>query len=173
VNRAEKRGLVESLNERFKRATITIRTEFAGLSVAEMNRLRQELREVKGEYKVAKNTMLKLAVRDTPYAVMIEQLDGQTGLAFGEADAAEVARVLVRFAEQHAGLRITGGALEGEVLTDDAIDWLARLPSKEVVLAQLLGVIQAPATELVRLIQEPATRLVRLAAEIEKKRKAE
>lgn len=173
MNRPQKEELVKGLNERFNRAKIAVLTEFGGLSVGQMNQLRRELRRVRGEYKVAKNTLTRLAVRKTSYEALTPALDGQVGLAFGEGDVAEVARVLIRFAEQHEGFRVTAGAIEGQVLTNNEIEALAKLPSREVVLGQLLALMLAPATQLVRLMQEPAARMVRMLAELEKKRKSE
>jgi len=173
VNRPQKEELVKGLNERFNKAKIAVLTEFGGLSVGEMNQLRRELRQVRGEYKVAKNTLTRLAVRKTAYEGLAPALDGQVGLAFGEGDVADVAKVVIRFAEQHEGLRVAGGAIEGRVLTKSEIEELAKLPSKEVVFGQLLAVLLAPATQLVRLMQEPAARIVRLLAELERKRKSE
>jgi large subunit ribosomal protein L10 len=99
-------------------------------------------------------------------------LKGPTGLVTTGKDPVAVAKVLVKFAEQNDKLKISGGVLDGEALPASAVSALAKLPSREVLLAQLLGLLQAPASQLLRTIQEPGASLVRLLGAIEKAQQA-
>lgn len=162
MDRAEKAKLVGELQDRFKQASVAMLATPRGLSVAEVQKLRRTLREVGGEYKVAKNTLARRAVQDTAYAPLHDLLDGPTGLVFGYEDPVAVAKALVRYTETTDKLSIKGGVLEQQLLAPAAVAELAKLPSREALLGQLLGLLQAPAAQLLRTIQEPAARVTRL-----------
>jgi large subunit ribosomal protein L10 len=166
VNRAEKTTGVADLHERFKQAKVTLVATSQGLSVAKMQQLRRALKQAGGEYKVAKNTLARRALKDTAYDRLESLLEGPTGLVFGYSDPVAVTKVLVRFAEENDKLSIKAAALDGSLLEPAAVTELAKLPSREVLLAKLLGVLQAPATQLVRTIQEPGARLARLLDQV-------
>jgi len=166
VNREEKVASVAELQDRFQRASVTLVASSTGLTVAKTQELRRALRQAGGEFKIAKNTLARRALKDTAFGVLEELLIGPTGLVFGYDDPVAVAKVLVRFAEENDKLSITGGALEGRLLPGTAVSDLAKLPSREVLLATLLAVIQAPATQLLRTLQEPGARLARLLGQV-------
>jgi len=166
VNREEKAAAVAVLNERFKRATVTLLATSNGLSVAKMQQLRRALKQAGGEYKVAKNTFARRALKETAYAKLEELLEGPTGLVFGYSDPVAVTKVLVKFAEDNEKLSIKAGVLGDRLLEPAAVNALAKLPSREVLMAQLLGLLQAPASQLLRTIQEPGARLVRLMGRV-------
>ena len=168
MNREEKTALIADINARLRGASLAIMTEYRGLTVAQMNRLRRELKQVGGAYQVTKNTLTRRALKDTAFEKLEELLTGPTGLVTTAQDPVAVAKVLVRFAEQHDKLKITGGVLEGTVLPAANVSALARMPSREVLLAQLLGLINAPAAQLLRTIQEPAARVARLVGALER-----
>ena len=162
MNKDQKTSIVAELQDRFKQAKVALLASSTGLSVAQVQRLRRALRAAGGEYKVAKNTLTRLAIQDTAYARLNELLQGPTGLVFGYADPIAVTKVLVRFAEENDKLSIKGAVVDAQLLDPGAVDRLAKLPSREVLVAQLLGLMQAPATQLLRTIQEPAARITRL-----------
>jgi len=162
VNREEKAVAVADLQGRFQRASVTLLATSAGLTVGKMQELRRALRQAGGEYKVAKNTFARRAVKDTAYEPLQSELEGPTGLVFGYADPVAVTKVLVRFAEQNEKLAIKAAVLDKQVLKPAAVQELAKLPNREVLLAMLLGLMQAPATQLLRTINEPGARVARL-----------
>jgi ribosomal protein L10 len=166
VNREEKAATVAALHDCFKQAKVTLLATSQGLSVAKMQQLRRALKQAGGEYKVAKNTFARRALKETAYAKLEALFDGPTGLVFGYADPVAVTKVLVKFAEENEKLSITAGVLDDRVLEPAAVNALAKLPSREVLLAQLLGLLQAPASQLLRTIQEPGARLVRLMGQL-------
>jgi large subunit ribosomal protein L10 len=162
VNREEKAATVAALHERFKKATVTLLTTSQGLNVTKMQQLRRAVKQAGGEYKVAKNTFTRRALQDTSFNDMRALLDGPTGLIFGYADPVAVTKALVRFAEENEKVSIKGAVLDGEVLQPAAVSELAKLPGRDVLLAMLLRLMQAPVVGLLRTVQEPGARLVRV-----------
>lgn len=162
MERSEKNAVVASLQEKFQQAQVTLLANPIGLTVAEVTSLRRQLRAVGGEFKVAKNTLTRLAVADTRYESMREMLQGPNALVFGYSDPVSVAKVLVKYAEENKKITIRGGVLDGKAMRAEAVADLAKLPSREVLIAQLLGLLQAPASQLLRTINEPGARMARL-----------
>ena len=173
MNRAEKTALITHLHTRLRDAQLAVMTEYRGLTVAQLNRLRRELKQVGGVYQVTKNTLTRRALKDTAFEKLEALLRGPTGLVTTTQDPVAVAKVLVKFAEQHDKLKITGGVLDGTVLRAATVGDLAKLPSREVLLAQVLGLIQAPASQLLRTLQEPGAQLVRLLGALERRKSEE
>jgi large subunit ribosomal protein L10 len=162
VNREEKAAGVAALHERFKRASVALLATSHGLNVRKMQQLRRALKQVGGEYKVTKNSFARRALKDTGYSGLHDLIDGPTGLIFGYSDPVAVTKVLVRFAEENDKLSITAAVLDEKLLEPAAVGELAKLPSREVLLATLLRTMQAPAVQLLRTMQEPGARLVRV-----------
>ena len=169
MNRREKEENVAALRERFDKATVAIIAETKGLDVAAVQKLRRAVKEVGGEYKIAKNSLAKRALEETAYERLCEKLEGPSGIVFGYDDPVSVTKVLVDFAEENEVVAVRVGVLDEEVLDAAAIDALAKLPSKEALLAQLLSLMQAPATQLLRTINEPAGQLARLVEALRSK----
>ena len=137
-------------------------TDYRGLSVGKMTQLRSDVREVAGEYKVAKNNLVRLAIRDTAYQALEDFLTGPNGWVFAYDDPVGLSKALVKFAEQNEALTIKGAVLDGTLLEPAQVKGLAALPSLPELQAQLLSLMQAPASRLLRTIQEPGSQLVRL-----------
>ncbi len=150
LTRAQKQEVVKELNEKFSKAQIVILTDFTGLKLADTTQLRSKLRDVGVEFKVSKNTLFRRAVKDTPAALLEEKLIGPNAIAFGFDDPVLVAKELVKFAKDHQSLEIKGGVLDGKYMDKDDIVSLSKLPSKEVLLAQMLSVLVAPSSGLVQ-----------------------
>jgi large subunit ribosomal protein L10 len=170
VNREEKATTVATLHERFKKATVTVLATSQGLNVAKLQQLRRAVKQAGGEYKVAKNTFMRRALRDTGFSALHDLLEGPTGLIFGYADPVAVTKALVRFAEENEKLSIKAAVLDGKVLAPAAVSELAKMPGREVLLSALLRLMQAPAVQLLRTVQEPGARLVRALARIRERR---
>ena len=168
ASHAVKAQTVTAVHERFKSATMAILTEYRGLSVAQMTRLRRDIRQASGEYQVIKNTLVRRALKDTPYRALDRLLEGPNGWVFAYDDPVMLSKALVKFAEENEKLTIKGGVFEGEFLEPDRVKTLAQMPSKPELQAKLLAVIQAPATHLVRLMQEPGARVARLLEAVRK-----
>jgi large subunit ribosomal protein L10 len=163
VRRQEKTELVAELGEKLRAAKVALLARYQGLTVAQTNQLRRELRSAGGECKVTKNTLAKRALADMPYQASERWLEGQTALVFGYEDPIAITKIVAKWAETETEkFWIKGGVFEGEVLEPKAVVALSKVPSKEALRARLLGVLQAPAGQLVRLLAEPGAQLARL-----------
>jgi large subunit ribosomal protein L10 len=161
---------VAAVHERLKAAKMAIVTEFRGLSVAQMTRLRREIRQASGEYQVIKNTLVRRALKDTAYGDLERLLQGPNGWVFAYDDPVRLTKALTKFADDNDKLAIKGGVFEGQFMDPAKVKVLAQLPSKPELQAKLLALINAPATQLVRLIQEPGARVVRLLETLRKQK---
>lgn len=162
MKRAEKLEAVQTLEGELQRATVTVVAEYRGLTVTEMNRLRRAVREANGRCRVAKNTLARRAASVARHDKLAPVLRGPLALIIGFQDPVTVAKLAVRFAEELPKLQIKGAMLDGALLAPAEVKALATLPAREVLLGQLLGLLQAPATQLLRTINEPAARVARL-----------
>jgi len=162
MRRAEKVENVGGLQNDLGRATLAVLAEYRGLTAGQMNRFRRAVREAQGRCRVAKNTLAKLAVASSRYEKLTPMLNGPVALILAFKDPVALAKLTVKFADELPKLEIRGAVLDGQMLPPAEVKALASLPSREVLLAQLLGLLQAPASQLLRTINEPAARLARL-----------
>lgn len=166
----EKAETVGAVHRRLKMAKMAIVTEYRGLSVAQMTRLRREIREAAGEYHVIKNTLVRRALRETAFGDLEKLLEGPNGWVFAYDDPVLLSKALVKFADDNDKLRIKGGVFEGQFMDPAGVKVLSQMPSKPELQAKLLAMINAPATQLLRLLQEPGARVVRLLESVRKTR---
>ncbi len=165
MDRHTKEETVTDLQNRFASATAAVVTEYKGLTVEDLNVLRRALREVSGEYRVAKNTLVALAIDGTPYLSLKELLSGQNGLVLGYGDIIGLTKIVARYASENERFTIKGGVTEGQFLETAGIEELATLPSREALRAQLLGTLSQPATRLVGALSATGGQLARLLNE--------
>jgi large subunit ribosomal protein L10 len=151
--RPEKVAVVTEVRDRLGSAAGALLTEYRGLTVSEMARLRRSLREAGGDYKVYKNTLVRFAVRDLGLDDLEELLTGPTAIAFVDGDPATVAKALRDFSRANPNLVVKGGLLGGNVLDAQRAGALAELPSREVLLGRLAGGLAAPMQQLAGLLQ--------------------
>jgi len=162
MNRQEKVENVEALREELARATVAVVADYRGLSAGQFDALRRAVRAVNGRCRVAKNRLTKRALEGTAYQHLEPLLQGTTALVLGFDDPVSLAKTAVGFSKEQDAFAIRGGGLASTPLPTAEVTALAELPPREVVLGQLLGVLQAPATQLVRLLSEPAAQVARL-----------
>ena len=144
LSKSEKSEVVEDLAEKFFRQKISIFSDFSGVSVAKSQALRRLLKKSDAEYKVAKKTLLDRALEKSGITLKTKDLQGEIGVAFGYGDQAAPAKVLMKFAKENETFKILGGILGSRILTGKEVLALARLPSREVLLAQVIGALSAP-----------------------------
>ena len=166
LTRAQKEEQASALRDKLSRATSVFVADYRGLTVAGANDLRSKLRsEAAGgevEYQVIKNSVLRRATSDSDLDVLQDAFSGPTAVAISYGDPAALAKVLVDYAEQNEVFELKRGFLDGRCLDDREISTLARLPSLDELRGKLVGLLQAPATQLVRLLNEPGSQLARL-----------
>lgn len=151
--RSEKVAVVEEVKQKLSSSSAALLTEYRGLKVGELAELRRTLTKSGGEYKVYKNTLVRFAVRDLGIDIDEATLTGPTAITFVEGDAAAVAKALRDYSRTNAHLVLKGGVLGNKALTAEETKALADLPSREVLLAQLAGALQAPMAKLAGLLQ--------------------
>jgi large subunit ribosomal protein L10 len=151
--RAEKVAVVNEVRQRLDGATGSVITEYRGLTVTQLAELRQRLAAAGGDYKVYKNTLVKLAISSSPHELLGEYMTGPTAIAFVHGDVSAVAKALRDFARNNPALLIKGGLLDGASLSATELASLADLPSRDVLLARLAGAIAAPLQTFAGLLQ--------------------
>ena len=169
MRKEQKAALVAEITEGLGRASIALVSEYRGITAGEATEVRRKIRAVHGELRVAKNTLIRRAVKDTAYSMLDEQLGGPVGLILSFADPVKLAKTVTGMRELGEKFKVRGGVLDGKPLTAEEIQALAALPPREVVLGQLLGLLMAPATQVVRLLNEPGSALARVVDAIGKK----
>jgi large subunit ribosomal protein L10 len=170
--RPDKVAAVTEVRDRMQGASATMLTEYRGLTVTQLARLRAELRKSGAEYKIVKNTLAKIAVRDAGYEVPDELLTGPTAVAFCGEDPVAAAKALRAFAKDHPALIVKGGILEGRFIDAGEATRLADLASREELLSQLAGLMQAVIAQPARLALASLSKAARLFAALQDKRAA-
>jgi large subunit ribosomal protein L10 len=169
MRKEEKTALVAEITEGLGRASMAMVSEYRGMTAGEATEVRRKLRAVRGELRVAKNTLIRRAIKDSAFSQLDSQLGGPVGLILSFADPVELAKTVTGMRELGEKFKVRGGVLDGKPLSGEEIQALAALPPREVILGQLLGLLMAPATQLVRLLNEPGSALARVVDAIGKK----
>lgn len=159
ATREEKAAVIEDLRERLRATDLVIVADYRGLTVGQMQTLRREVRAAGGQFKVAKNTLLRLAAEREDQADLATLLDGPSGITFAEGDMVNVAKAVTDFAKSADALEVRGGLMNGQPIDAAAVVALASLPSREELLAKMLGSMQAPASQLVTVLNGVARSL--------------
>jgi large subunit ribosomal protein L10 len=170
MRKEQKTAVVDTLSQRLRRAKMALVSEYRGITAAQSTEVRRRLRAASGELRVAKNTLIRRAIKDTEFAPLEEKLGGPVGLILSFDDPVAMAKTVTSFRELGDKFKLRGGVLDGKPLSSEEIQFLAAMPPKEVVFARLLGLLQAPASRLVRLLNEPGSAMVRLIDAIGKKK---
>jgi large subunit ribosomal protein L10 len=153
--------MIETLQSTLSEATAVVVTHQTGLSVAESSDLRRRMREAGAGFKVTKNRLTKIALQGTKYENISDLFSGPTAMGTS-LDPVSAAKVLVAFAKENDKLTVVGGSLDGKVLDKAGVEALATLPSLDELRAKLVGLLNAPATQLARVSQAPAAKLARV-----------
>jgi large subunit ribosomal protein L10 len=160
LNRTDKEKLVDDIRDRFARSDAAFLAEYKGIKAVSMGELRRELRDASIEFKIVRNTLARRAVAGTPSEHLTEHLKGAVALVFSYSDAAVAAKKLTRFAKDQPNLKLLVGTLGDKPIGLDDIKGLSELPSKDVLLAKMLGSMKAPVTGLVGVLSGVPRKLV-------------
>ena len=161
MERAEKREVVTALHDVFAKTGVVVVAHYAGLTVAQITKLRSEMRSAGGQVKVAKNRLVKLALEGTDAKGIADLLKGPTCLAFSE-DPVAAPKIAFNFAKANEKFVILGGSMGRTVLDAKGVNSLADLPSLDELRGKLIGLLQAPASKLARTLNEPGAQLARV-----------
>jgi large subunit ribosomal protein L10 len=160
--RPEKASIVSDLSEQLNRSPFVLVADYQHMKVGDFSELRNRLGQAGAEVHVVKNSFLKRAMAEAGFPAVDENLGGQTAIITGKNDVAPIAKIVKNFTKEFKKALLKIGLMDRAVVSTTELERLADLPSREVLLAQLLGLIQAPATRLARMLNEPASALGRL-----------
>ena len=168
MDRAQKEQVVEELGQIFESSGVVVVAHYEGLTVAEMQDLRAQMREVGGSVRVAKNKLAKIALEGQPCASIAEYLTGMTVLSYSE-DPVAAAKVVVDYAKGNDKLQILGGSMGEDSLDIAGVKAVAAMPSREELIASIVGCIGAPASNIAGAIGAPASNIASVLSTIEEK----
>ena len=161
MNRTEKEEQVASLKRAFEKSEIVVATHYSGMTMQEMTDLRSRMLEAGASFKVTKNRLTRLALKDTNFEPLTDLMTGPIALAYS-ADPVAAAKTTVNFSKDNEKLIILGGVFDGKTLDVDDVKKLAKLPSLVEVRAQIVGMINTPATRIAGVLSAPAGQLARV-----------
>ncbi len=172
MDRKTKEQVAAELHKKLKTAKLTVLAGYSGMDVEKMTALRNSLRKTDTELRVIKNTLFRIASKDTSVSILDKHLKGPLVMALNCGDVVEPSKILVEFAKKNAELEIKLGVLDGKLLTKDQISALAELPSREVLIAKLLSVMVGAQTSLVSVLNAVPRGLVNVLDAYRKKKES-
>jgi len=173
LNLANKKDLVADMHELLGKSQIVFTVDYKGLNVSDVSALRAELRKADVEMKVVKNTLLKRASEDTDYSILNDYYKGPTAVVMSYDDQVAPAKILTNFAKDNPKLEITAAAMNGKVINEAEIKALSSLPSREVLLSQVLNVMNAVPTSFVRVLNAVPNGFVNVLSNIKDEKEKE
>jgi large subunit ribosomal protein L10 len=167
----DKEKLIEDLSQKLAGNKMTVLTDYTGINVQAITKLRDEFRKASIEYRIFKNTLARIAANKTGFESLLEFMDGPTGYVFSEEPTAP-AKILVDFIKSNPNMKIKCATLEGRLLDEAQFKAIAALPPREVLLAQLLGQMMAPLSGLATVLNGPIRKLVYALDDLRKQKEA-
>ncbi len=164
--KAFKKEKIDAIKSKIEKAQVAVITEYKGLSVEEITKLRREIQKNGGDYMVTKNTLAKIAVKGTEYEALTDKMSGPIALAFGFEDPVTPAKAVTKFIKDTKKGEILGAVMDGKLLSVSETKALANLPSKEELFAKMLGSINSPASGIVGCVNGVMASLTRAMAAV-------
>ena len=173
MKREQKETTINQLRDELGKSQAVFVTDYMGLNVEKITQLRKSVKDAGGTYKVVKNTLLERASKDLPAHLLEDSFAGPTAVAMAFKDPVAIAKILVNFAKDNEQLQIQTGVLGNQILKADDVQTLAKMPGREALLAQMLGSLNAPATNFVGVLAAVLRQLLYVLSAIEKQKKGE
>ena len=170
--KAFKEQKISQMKEKMEKAKVAIVTDYKGLSVEEITKLRRSIQKEDGDYMVTKNTLAKIAIKGTEYEVLADALTGPVAIAFGFDDQVAPAKALAKFIKETKKGEILAAAMDGKLLSASEAKALANLPSKHEIIAKMLGCINSPASGIANSINAVMSSLTRAMAAVRDQKSA-
>lgn len=165
----QKQETVTQLQDQARESVGLIVTSFGGLKTVEINEIRQKIRPFKAEYRIVKNSLTKIALKNAGFTGLADMLAGPSAIVIERGDPIGTLKAVFEFAKTHESFKINGGTFEGKELSAAQLKAISALPSREALISQLLGVLQGPVTNLVSVLQATTRNLVNTLDAIAKK----
>ncbi len=172
MNRSEKATIIEQLQQKVAEANIVVVTDFKGMSVEELTKLRVKIREAGGEYYVVKNTLARIALAETAHVAIANDFKENCAIALGFSDPVAIAKAVSDFTKESKLFKVRHGSLDGKPLDANGVDALAKLPSREQLLAHALSTMNAVPTNFVSLMANMVRPLLYVLKDLESKKAA-
>lgn len=166
ITKEKKQAIVKELKEKFDKQKSIVFIDYAGTSVQNLTTLRRNLRETGNELKIAKKTLISRVFKD----VDVSGLEGQVGVVFGYEDETSSSKNVYEFTKTHKSIKILGGLLEGNFFEASDVIKLAKLPSKDELLGQLVGILNAPISNFAYVLSSPTSQFVQVLNQIKSKK---
>ncbi len=173
LSKAMKQDLVREINTRFKASPNVMVIEYKGLSVKEMQSLRKQLKQVNAELRVIKNSLLRIASKETLIENISDLFDGPTAVAICAGDPAPVAKVFVDSVRAYPAVQLKGGVVDGKVIGSEDVTRLSKLPSKEILLSQFVGMLSNPIANFIGVLGELQRNLVYMLSSLKELKEKE
>ena len=164
-----KKAVITELKEKLEKSAIAVVTDHRGLTVSEITDLRKRLSKNDADYKIAKNTLIKRAIKDTSLAELEKLLEGPSALLLGYGEPIECTKIFVEFLKEVEKGSIKGGYFDGKVLSKEELKFFATLPSKEILLGQIAGLLVANTQSIAGIFESLIRDIALLAEEVAKK----
>ncbi len=171
-NLEAKKQVVQDIQERLQNANLVVFTDYRGMTVGEMNALRAKFKAAGADYKVVKNTLTRIALKNVGLDELLPYIEGPNAVLFSSSDPVESAKILFDFARTNKNLEVKVGYLQGKVIETEQIRNLSTLPPREVLVAQVLGGLQAPLYGLAYVLKANLSGLVRALDAIREQKEA-
>ncbi len=162
MNKDKKKSYIEEMKDFFKKTNSVLVTHYQGLSVKEIDKLREEMREKGILFKITKNRITKLALKDSKFKKLENLFTGPTAVAFSD-DAIASAKILTKFAKNNSKLKIIGGIMEDEPLSLKDVEKIATLPTLDEARAKIVGILSTPAQKIMSILLAPGSKIAILA----------
>ncbi len=173
MNRAQKKEFVESFHKEIKDAAYMILTDFSGIDVKNMTRLRYMLKDAGANYRVVKNNLLKLAIKGTDKEAIFEHLVGPVAVAYGDSDVVSVAKQLLEISKEIPNLRLKVGILKEKVISAKDIEKIAKIPPRDELLAKFLYLMKAPQANFVGVLHAVVQKMLFVLISIRDKKQGQ
>ncbi len=160
ISKDKKKQIVEELASEFKESRLNIVSDLRGLTVPEIDELRKKVRQTSGVVKVVKNTMARLALNKNKLEYSNDMFSGPTALIYTKSEPVNLSKVIIEYSEDHDNFDIKGGILNNEIIDEKIINALAKLPSRDELIAKTVGSIKSPLNNLVYVLGNPIKKLV-------------
>jgi len=173
LDRATKQQTIKNYREKITKSSSVILTDYRGLNVPQMEKFRGKLREKEIDYQVVKNTLTKLAIKDTPYEGLDQFINGPVSIALSYDDPITPIKIAVDFSKENKNLKIKGGFVDGKIIDAKVIPSLAKIPSKLVLQGQLVGLMAAPISQFLTVLGGVPRQFLDLLTAIKEKKEQE
>lgn len=169
ITRTKKEELIKDIHQKTESAKFLIMISFSGVSVNQINQLRKDIKNVGAQFNVVKKTLLNRVLDAFGFSGDKPETEGEIAVVFSHDDSPDAAKIIYEFAKEHDSVKISGGVMDGGYVSDDSVKQLALIPSREILLGQLVGLMSSPIRGMVGVMNGPIKNMVGIISQLSKK----